>query len=94
MPADLLTIAAAARVLKNRETHAETLTTQCLDQIAQKSPTALRLGRRAFYDTQDLPYEAQLEALCAQLSANADTDDAREGIAAFLQKRKPDFKGT
>ena len=65
-----------------------------LELIAQKSPTALRLGRRAFYATQDLPYEAQLEALSAQLSANAAADDAREGIAAFLQKRKPDFKGS
>ncbi len=65
-----------------------------LDLIAGKSPTALRMGRRAFYSTQDLSYEAQLEALCAQLSANAATDDAREGIAAFLEKRTPDFKGT
>jgi len=65
-----------------------------LDLIARKSPTALRMGRRSFYSTQDLPYEAQLEALCAQLSANAATDDAREGIAAFLEKRTPDFKGT
>lgn len=64
-----------------------------LDLIARKSPAALRLGRRAFYATQDLPYEAQLDALCAQLAASARTDDAREGIAAFLQKRQPDFKG-
>jgi enoyl-CoA hydratase/carnithine racemase len=65
-----------------------------LDLIAQKSPTALRLGRRAFYATQDLAYEAQLESLCAQLVASAASDDAREGITAFLEKRKPDFKGT
>ncbi len=65
-----------------------------LDLIAQKSPTALRLGRRAFYATQDLPYQAQLEALSAQLSVNVATDDAMEGISAFLAKRKPDFKGT
>jgi enoyl-CoA hydratase/carnithine racemase len=65
-----------------------------LEVLAQKSPTALRLGRRAFYATQDLPYEAQLEALCAQLAINARSGDAKEGIAAFLAKRKPDFKGT
>jgi len=65
-----------------------------LEQLAQKSPTALRLGRRAFYATQDLPYEAQLEALCAQFSLTAASADAAEGIAAFLEKRKPDFKGS
>jgi enoyl-CoA hydratase len=66
---------------------------ELLDLLAQKSPSALRLGRRAFYATQDLPYEAQLEALCAQLSLNAQSEDTAEGVAAFLEKRKPDFKG-
>ena len=69
-------------------------TSELLEQLAQKSPTALRLGRRAFYATQDLPYEAQLEALCAQFSLNAVSADAAEGMAAFLEKRKPDFKGS
>jgi enoyl-CoA hydratase/carnithine racemase len=67
---------------------------ELLDVLAQKSPTALRLGRRAFYATQDLSYEAQLTELCAQLGINARSGDAQEGIAAFLAKRKPDFKGT
>ena len=66
---------------------------ELLETLCQKSPVALRLGRRAFYGTQDLPYEQQLEALCAQLSLNALAEDAAEGVAAFLEKRKPDFKG-
>ena len=64
-----------------------------LAQLCKKSPAALRLGRRAFYSTQDLPYEAQLEALSAQLSLNALADDAAEGVSAFFEKRKPEWKG-
>ena len=63
------------------------------DELAAKSPAVLRLGKRAFYSTLDLPYEAQLEALSAQLSLGALTEDAAEGVAAFLEKRPPDWKG-
>jgi len=64
-----------------------------VETLAAKSTTALRLGRRAFYATQDLPYDQQLEALCAQLSLAMSSEDAAEGVAAFWENRKPDFKG-
>lgn len=61
--------------------------------LASKSPSAMRLGLRAFYDTQDLPFREALEHLQGQLAAVLATEDAAEGIAAFLQKRTPVWKG-
>jgi enoyl-CoA hydratase len=87
---------ARALGLLNRVVAKETLdaaAAEVLELLAGKSPAAMRLGRRAFYACADLPYEAQLEALCAQLSLNAQLEDAAEGVAAFLGKRKPEFKG-
>lgn len=61
--------------------------------IASKSPTAMRLGLAAFYDTQDLPLRPALEHLQTQLAAVLATEDAAEGLAAFFQKRDPVWKG-
>jgi enoyl-CoA hydratase/carnithine racemase len=61
--------------------------------LAGKSAAVLRLGRRAFYAMQDLPYEAQLEAMALHLSLNAGFEDAREGISAFVEGRKPEWSG-
>lgn len=62
-------------------------------QLAAKSPTAIRLGLKAFYDTQDLDLQPALEHLQGQLAAVLATEDAAEGLAAFFQKREPVWKG-
>jgi enoyl-CoA hydratase/carnithine racemase len=61
--------------------------------LAAKSPAVLRLGRRAFYAMQELPYEAQLEAAAVHLTFNAGLEDAAEGISAFLGRRQPEWRG-
>jgi len=70
---------------------AETLT--LARGLAKKSPAAMRLGLRAFYDTQDLDLVPALEHLQGQLAAVLATEDAAEGIAAFFGKREPVWKG-
>jgi enoyl-CoA hydratase/carnithine racemase len=68
-----------------------------VDEIAgkleKKSPIILKLGRDAFYRTQDMEFRAALEYLQAQLSLVTLTEDTREGVTAFFQKREPEFKG-
>jgi enoyl-CoA hydratase/carnithine racemase len=48
---------------------------------------------RAFYRSQDLAIESQLRYLEAEFGRVLALDDAREGIAAFLGKRKPVWTG-
>ena len=61
-------------------------------ELKLASPMALRLGLRAFQQLRDVPEGEQQAFLYEQFTRIQQTDDAREGIAAFREKRLPNWR--
>src|ERR1700680_4257166 len=71
----------------------DALTEEIAGSLARKSPLVLKLGRDSFYRQQDMEFRAALEYLRSQLALVSLSEDAREGVTAFFEKREPEFKG-
>ncbi|HEY6098647.1 MAG TPA: enoyl-CoA hydratase-related protein, partial [Anaeromyxobacter sp.] len=66
---------------------------EVLERIAAAAPAAVALGRRALADAEGLPFDEAVELLCRRLGDVLRTDDAAEGLRAFVEKRAPLWKG-
>ena len=62
-------------------------------ELASKSPAIVKLGRDSFYNVWDMSAAEALAYLHPMLTVTTMTEDAAEGIAAFAEKRKPEWKG-
>jgi enoyl-CoA hydratase/carnithine racemase len=64
-----------------------------IDSIARSSPLTVATGKRAFYEQVDRSEHEAYEHCEVVMAENARTEDAQEGMSAFLEKRSPVWHG-
>ena len=60
--------------------------------IASKSNLTIKIGKKAFYKQLEMPLRKAYEYTSNMMTINMMAIDAKEGISAFLEKRKPIWK--
>ncbi len=64
-----------------------------VERVVSKSPTAIRRGKYALSATSGMSFEQAISFLESQIGLMPLTEDAKEGLAAFSEKRRPDWTG-
>ena len=62
-------------------------------KLASKSPVLMRMGKDAMFRQQDMAFVEALDFLRSQLTIAMSTEDIKEGVTAFFEKREPVWKG-
>lgn len=91
-PEEALRLGAVSRVVPAEQL--DSAVDETVQALASSSPATLMLGKDAFNAVADLPLNAAFDRLQAGLTQVAMTDDAAEGVRAFLEKRSPDWSGS
>jgi len=87
---EALRIGLVNKVVASKNLEEETM--KFASKLAEKSPLAMQMGKQSFYKMEDLAYEAALDLTNNHFATLCTTEDAHEGVNAFLNKRKANWK--
>jgi len=87
---EALTLGLVNKIVPKDELEAEAR--RYAETLAQKSPIAVQIAKSAFYASEDMEYAKQFGYMNEAFARLCTTDDAKEGVLAFFEKRKPVWK--
>ncbi len=88
---EALALGLATRVVPDAES--EAATDALAREIAERPPIALRLAKLLMQRTASMEFETALEMGAMGTTITETSDDFREAVTAFLEKREPRFRG-
>jgi enoyl-CoA hydratase/carnithine racemase len=62
-------------------------------KLIDKSPLAIQMGKEFYYQMIDMPFRQRFVLNSEIMTRLSTTEDAQEGVKAFIEKRKPVWKG-